>query len=423
MKKKENIYTKLLKKELTPAMGCTEPIAVAYASSKARQILDNKPEKIKVKCSANIIKNANGVTVPNSGNLKGIKAAAILGVIGGNPDKKLEVLTDIGENEIKLTNSLLKTDYCNIELLESKKKLHIIIEVSFGKEQTQIEVANGHLNIIKIIKNGEIIFNKQNEGNKVNEFKKIKDTLTVKNIINYAENIGLEEVKEIIQRQINMNKDISQEGLDQEYGLNIGSRILHYNEVSTKNLAKSAAAAASDARMSGSLLPVVINSGSGNQGITVSLPVIEFAKDLGVKKQKLLRALIISNLISIHLKHQIGILSAFCGAVSAAAGSGAAITYLCGGGYKKISNTIINTLGNVSGIICDGAKPSCAAKIASAVDAAIMAHELSMDNIFYQPGEGIIKKNIEDTINIIGNIGGKGMNEADKQILQAILKK
>ncbi|MFO8143228.1 MAG: L-serine ammonia-lyase, iron-sulfur-dependent, subunit alpha, partial [Dehalococcoidales bacterium] len=288
------------------------------------------PEKIKVKCNANIIKNANGVTVPNSGNLKGIKAAAILGAIGGNPDKKLKVLTDIGENEIKLTKSLLKTDYCNIELIESKKKLHIIIEVSFGEEITQVEVVNGHLNIIEIIKNGEIIFNKQKEGRMANEFEKIKDSLKVENIINYAENIDLEEVRIILQRQINLNKNISQEGLNQEYGLNIGSTILRYEEDSTKNRAKSAAAAASDARMSGSFLPVIINSGSGNQGITVSLPVVEYAKDLGVKSPKLLRALIISNLISIHLKHKIGILSAFCGAVTAAAGSGAAITYLCG---------------------------------------------------------------------------------------------
>lgn len=417
-----NNYTKLLKKELTPAMGCTEPIAVAYASSKARQILDNKPEKIKVKCNANIIKNANGVTVPNSGNLKGIKAAAILGAIGGNPDKKLKVLTDIGENEIKLTKSLLKTDYCNIELIESKKKLHIIIEVSFGEEITQVEVVNGHLNIIEIIKNGEIIFNKQKEGRMANEFEKIKDSLKVENIINYAENIDLEEVRIILQRQINLNKNISQEGLNQEYGLNIGSTILRYEEDSTKNRAKSAAAAASDARMSGSFLPVIINSGSGNQGITVSLPVVEYAKDLGVKSPKLLRALIISNLISIHLKHKIGILSAFCGAVTAAAGSGAAITYLCGGGYKKISHTIINTLGNVSGIICDGAKPSCAAKIASSVDAAILGHKLAMDNKAFGPNEGIIKNKLEETIKVVGEIGSKGMEKTNKVILKTMLQ-
>lgn len=420
-KKEFNKYIAILKKELKPAMGCTEPIAIAYSTAKAKKILNNVPDSINIKCSSNIIKNADGVTVPNSGKLKGIETAAILGALGGNSEKELEVLTDVTKQDVIKTKKLLNTNYCNVELLESKAKLHIKAYAYHEDEKVMVEMLNEHTNIVKIIKDDKLIFEKDAKLISEDESKKNKKYMSVKKIIEFANNVDIKEVSDIIKRQIKYNLEISNEGISNDYGLNVGSTILESKKDSIEAILKGYSAAASDARMSGSLLPVVINSGSGNQGITVSIPVIKYAEYLNIGNDKLIRSLIISNLISIYIKGKIGILSAYCGAVSAAAGSGAAFTYLSGGGYKEISDTITNTLGNTSGILCDGAKPSCAAKIASSIDSAILAHKLTMANKSFGPNEGIIKDNIEDSINVIGKIADKGMNNIDKEILKAML--
>jgi Uncharacterized conserved protein len=416
-------YVTILEKELVPALGCTEPIAIAYASAVAKKTLGCIPEKIIAACSGNIIKNVKSVIVPNSGGLKGIEAAATIGAIGGNPDKKLEVLTDVTEEDIKRTRELLKTDYCSVEVLNGVANLHIIITATAGEEKAVVEIIDTHTNIVRIEKNDQVIF-KSSEKNSKNEYQQIDwDCLNIEDILEFANTVRLEDVKEILDRQINYNTTISNEGLTHQYGANIGKTLLDEYGNSIRVRAKAKAAAGSDARMSGCVLPVVINSGSGNQGMTVSLPVIEYAKELEVGSEKLYRALVVSNLIAIYLKSGIGRLSAYCGAVSAACGSGAAITYLYGGDYDHICKTITNTLANISGIVCDGAKPSCAAKIATSVDAAIMAHYLSMGDNAFTSGEGIVKDDVEKTIDSVGRLARDGMKETDVEVLKIMVGK
>ncbi len=413
-------YVSILKKELIPALGCTEPIAIAYASAVAKKALGCIPQKIIAACSGNIIKNVKSVTVPNSGNLKGIEAAATIGAIGGNPEKKLEVLTEVTEEDIKLAKELLKTDFCSVEVLNGVANLHIIVTAIADNDKALVEIVDTHTNIVRIEKNGEIIFmadvQKEEAGETVDW-----SLLNIESIIEFANVVKIEDVEKVLSRQIEYNTSISNEGLAHQYGANIGKTLLNEYGNSIKVRAKAKAAAGSDARMSGCILPVVINSGSGNQGMTVSLPVIEYAKELGVSKEKLYRALVVSNLIAIYLKSGIGRLSAYCGAVSAACGSGAAITYLYGGDYEHICKTIVNTLANVSGIVCDGAKPSCAAKIASSLDAAIMAHYLSMQDESFISGEGLVKDDVEKTIESIGRLARDGMKETDVEVLKIMV--
>ena len=414
-------YTNILKEELIPALGCTEPTSIAYVSAKAREVLDEFPRKVTVKSSGNIIKNVKGAVVPNSGNLRGIKAAAIIGIIGGNPEKELEVLTDVTKEDIRRSKELIDTDYCKVELLKSKANLHIIVKAESEQNSALVEIIHTHTNIVRIEKNNKIILEKLYNSNDINGSLIDRSCLNVRDIKEFADTVELTELRDIIRLQIKYNGNISEEGLNHYYGANVGSNILRHCSHDIKTIAKAATAAGSDARMSGCILPVIINSGSGNQGITVSLPVIKYARYLKLDEEQLIRALIFSNLIAIHQKTKIGRLSAYCGVVSAACGSGAGITYLYNGTYEQICSTITNTLANVSGMICDGAKPSCAAKIASAVDAAIMAHELAMDNSVFQPGEGIVKDDIEDTIKSVGQIGGNGMRETDQEILKVML--
>ena len=417
-------YVGILKKELVPALGCTEPIAIAYASAVARKTLGCVPEKIIAACSGNIIKNVKSVIVPNSGGLKGIEAAAAIGAIGGNPDKKLEVLMAVTEEDIKTTQGLLKTDYCSVELLKGGANLHIIITAIAGNDKALVEIIDTHTNIIRIEKNDKIIYQSVEQTNGEKKKEQIDwSCFSIKNIIKFANSVDLDDVREIISRQIEYNTTISNEGLTHQYGANIGKTLLTEYGSGIRVRAKAKAAAGSDARMSGCVLPVVINSGSGNQGMTVSLPVIEYAKELGVCEEKLFRALVVSNLVAIYLKSGMGRLSAYCGAVSAACGSGAAITYLYGGDYQRISKTITNTLANVSGIVCDGAKPSCAAKIASSIDAAIMAHTLSMNDEAFNSGDGIVKDNVEKTIESVGRLARDGMKETDIEVLRIMVEK
>lgn len=419
------MYTKLLnilKRELIPALGCTEPIAIAYASAKAREILGVMPNEIVVKCSGNIIKNVRGVVVPTTGNMKGIETSAILGAVAGKSSKQLEVLADVKEDDINKTKELLNLNICKVELEEDVDNLYIKVIVRNEGEQASVTIVDNHTNITEIEKNGHIIYESDKITEKKNDYYSVED-VSVYIIYNFANTVNIDDVKEILDRQIKYNTAIATEGLTHKYGANVGESLIRNYGKDIKILAKAYAAAGSDARMSGCIMPVIINSGSGNQGITVSIPVIVYAKYLGVSDEKLYRALVLSNLISIYQKKGIGKLSAYCGAVSAACGCAAGISYLHDAPFEVITKTITNVLGNVSGIVCDGAKPSCAAKIASSVDAAIMAHYMAMDGRTFNPGEGLIKGNIEETIKSICRVGKDGMKGTDIEILNIMIGK
>lgn len=415
-------YVNILHHELVPALGCTEPIAIAYAAAKARQVLGEFPDVIEMYCSGNIIKNVKGVTVPNSGGLKGIDVAAVLGVVGGNADRDLEVLEEITQEHIDMTKELVEKNVCSCALVDGVPNLYIVAKVIKGDHYAEVTIVSQHTNITKIVKNGEVLLDQPVEA-EAEDAGIDKSKLTVKDILEFANQVKLEDIADVIGRQIELNSAISQEGLDNNYGAQIGKTLMHTWGKSVTTRACARAAAGSDARMGGCSMPVVINSGSGNQGMTVSLPVIAFAEEWEVSKEKLYRSLVVSNLIAIHQKYYIGSLSAYCGAVSAACGAGAGITYMYGGSYQQVSLTIINTLGNVGGIVCDGAKSSCAAKIASSVDAAILAFNLSIQNKSFLPGEGIIKGDVEETIKSMGYIGRVGMRSTDTEILNIMIDK
>lgn len=414
-----NNYVNILSSELRPALGCTEPIAIAYAAAKAVSLLGCRPEHIQLYCSGNIVKNVQGVTVPNSGGLKGIEAAAILGALGGDASKELEVLEGVDAAAIAEATALIGTGYCENILAEGVANLYLLAKVFAGDHSAEVEIEHTHVGIIRMTKDGEDVFRKESEQH--TDKKGNKELLNISDILAFADTVDLDEVKEILAKQIKMNSNISSEGLKGNYGACVGKTLLKVYGDDVKIRAKARAAAGSDARMSGCSLPVVINSGSGNQGMAASLPVIEYAHEIGASEEKLYRALIVSNLIALHQKKYIGNLSAYCGAVSAACGSGAAITYLYGGTYEEISKTIINTIANVGGMVCDGAKPSCAAKIASAVDAAIMGHYMSVNGHVFGNGEGLVQEDVEYTIRNIGYVGKVGMKTTDIEILNIML--
>lgn len=414
-------YLEILKDELVPALGCTEPIAVAYAAAKARQVLGQMPEQIEMRCSGNIVKNVKGVTVPNSGGLKGIEAAALLGIVAGDASAGLEVLQGVTDEQRAYTRQLLEQGICSTSLIRGGDNLQIVAVLNGGGHTALVEIKSAHTHITRIERDGKVLF-QQERLTRQHAGKTDYGALTVKDILAFAEQVRIEDVRELLDNQIRLNIAISDEGLKHDWGANVGSTLIEVfgNDVRTR--AKARASAGSDARMSGCALPVVINSGSGNQGMTVSLPVIVYAIELEASDEKLYRALVISNLVSIHQKHSIGRLSAYCGAVSAAAGSGAGIAYLYDMGLHGISETITNTIANVGGIVCDGAKPSCAAKIASSVDAAIMGFEMSRKNMTFAPGEGLVKANIEKTIESVGRMGRDGMKETDVEILNIMIE-
>ena len=420
-----NQFIAILEEELVPALGCTEPIAIAYAGAHARALLGEIPDRVCIKSSGNIIKNVKSVTVPNSGNMKGIPAAAAIGIIGGNPDKGLEVLADITEADIARTKEFLEKIPCKVSLLDTVASLHFIVEVFAGGDSASVEIIHQHTNIVHTSKNGKDVLRAPFDPASANAALTDRSGLSVKKILEFADTIDLDRVRPVLERQIEYNTRIAQEGLEHRYGINAGANLLKAAEaeqaVTVKIRAQAVAAAGSDARMSGCTLPVVTNSGSGNQGLTASLPVIVFAEEKKLPHDKLLRGLLVSNLIAIHQKTRIGRLSAYCGAVSAGCGSGAAVTYLSGGSYEQVCETITNTLAVVSGIVCDGAKPSCASKIATSVDAALNAHYLAMQNRVFEPGEGIVKGDIEKTIAGVGAVAADGMRETDKVILRIMV--
>lgn len=415
-------YVNILKHELIPALGCTEPIAIAYASAKARQVLGDMPDRIEMNLSGNIIKNVKGVTVPNSGGLKGMEVAAVLGVVGGNADAALEVLESVKPEDIELTKKLVAQGICTCELAEGVANLYVEAKVYKDGHSAEVTILDHHTNIVKVVKDGEVLVDRKSEDENADAGID-KSKLTLRDIIDFANEVKIEDVKEVLGRQLTMNKAISQEGLDNPWGAQVGKTLLasRGNDVVTRACAR--AAAGSDARMSGCSLPVVINSGSGNQGITVSMPVYTYAEEWNISEDKLYRALCISNLVSVHIKYFIGSLSAFCGAVSAACGSGAAIAYMYGASYDQIGQTIINTLGNVGGIVCDGAKSSCAAKISSAVNAALLGFQMAIEGKGFQNGEGIVLEDVEQTIKSMGHVGRVGMAGTDIDILNIMIGK
>lgn len=418
--KLKNAYLNILREELVPAMGCTEPIAIAYAGAKARMVLGDFPEKVTVKCSGNIIKNARCVTIPNSGDLSGIEAGVMVGIVAGDSERKMEVLQAVDEKGIEKTKDLLKAGICTVEFLESLIPLHIVVELFKGDEHALVEIKYAHTNITRIEKNGEVLL-WETEGEKWTQALQDRNMLNLEEIKCFADNVPLEDIKDLFDKQIKCNMDISDAGMSGEYGLGIGKVIMESYPEGIVNKMKACTSAGSEARMGGCDLPVVINSGSGNQGITSSVPVIVYASENGISDEKLYRTLAFSNLLTIYQKEFIGKLSAFCGAVSAACSSGAAITYMDGGDLEQIKKTIVNTLANIPGIICDGAKLSCAAKIASSLDASMMAHYLAMQGKVYEPYTGILQGGTEETISCVGHIGKEGMKETDKEIIRIMI--
>ena len=412
-------YVKILKNELVPALGCTEPIAIAYAAAKAREVLGQMPESIELCCSGNIIKNVKGVKVPNSNGLKGIDVAATLGVVGGCAERELEVLEDVTEADIENTKKLVQQGFCTCTLKEGVENLYIVAKVIAGEHSAEVTIVNRHTLISRIVKDGEILY--QIAAHEDSPEYVDKSVLNVKDILEFADTVKIEDIKEILDRQITMNSAISDEGLRHPYGAQVGRTLLNEYGNDVKIRARARAAAGSDARMSGCELPVVINAGSGNQGMTCSLPVLEYAKERKATEEETYRALALSNLIAIHQKTGIGRLSAYCGAVSAGAAAGAGIAYLCGGGYKEVIHTVVNALAIVSGIICDGAKASCAAKIASAVDAGILGYNMYLNGQEFYAGDGIVTRGIEATIHNVGRLGRDGMRETNEEIIKMMI--
>ncbi len=418
---KYQAYVQILKEELVPAMGCTEPIALAYAAAKAREILGCLPERVHIGASGSIIKNVKSVIVPNTDHLKGIPAAAVAGIIAGRPEKELEVISEVTREEVEEMREFLEEKEIRVEHIDNGITFDIIVTVSAGESYVQVRIANYHTNIVYIDKDGEILLDIPVKGES-EEGLTDRNILNVEDIWDFVQTVDIEDIREILQRQADYNTAIAEEGLKGNYGANIGRVILDTYGKDVRNRAKAMAAAGSDARMNGCELPVIINSGSGNQGMTCSLPVLEYVKELGADKEKMYRALALSNLVAIHQKTGIGRLSAYCGAVSAGAAAGAGIAYLCGGGYNEIAHTVVNALAIVSGMVCDGAKASCAAKIASSVDAGILGYNMYVRGQQFYGGDGIITKGVENTIQNVGRLGKEGMRMTNEEIIKIMVE-
>ena len=415
-------YIAILEEELVPAVGCTEPACLALAGAKLREVLGEVPERIKVGMSGNLIKNTKSVTIPYSDGLKGIATALWLGIFGGDVDRGLAVLSSVTESDIESTKArIADPSYCRLELLDkSPAKLHLIVEGTAKQSHALVEILHTHTGFVRIEKDGRVLLDKGVSA-ECGETLIDRSLLNIRDILDFADAVKLEDIESILRPQVEHNSAIAEAGLTEDYGASVGKVLMENFGNAVGNIARATAAAASDARMDGCQLPVVINSGSGNQGIAASIPVIVYARYYELSEEKLFRALCVSNLVAIHQKTGIGRLSAYCGAVSAACGSGAAITYMLGGDYEEVSDTITNTLANVSGILCDGAKPSCAAKIASSVDAAIMALTMSFTALKFLDGDGIVKSNVEETINVIGHIASEGMKTTDVTVLKYMI--
>ena len=422
---KENVkygaYVQILKEELITAMGCTEPIALAYAAARCRELLGKLPEKVIVKVSGSIIKNVKSVVVPNTGGMKGIRAAVAAGFVAGRPEKRLEVISQVSDEERAAIQAYTEQADMEICYLDSGRVFDIIIEAVAGEDTAKVRIANYHTNIVLEEHNGEKLLETVVEGDQ-EEGLTDRSLLNMEDIWDFAMTCEIEDVRAILDHQIDCNMAIAKEGMIHPYGACIGQVMLDAYGNEIRNRASAMAAAGSDARMSGCELPVVINSGSGNQGITCSVPVIEYAKELCSGDEKMYRALTLSNLVAIHQKTGIGRLSAFCGAVCAGVAAGAGIAYLRGGGFKEIAHTVVNGLAIVSGIVCDGAKPSCAAKIAASVNAGILGYEMYVRGQQFYGGDGLVTKGADNTIRNIGRLGKEGMAGTNDEIIKIMIE-
>ena len=409
-------YVEILRRELVCAMGCTEPIALAYCAATARAALGCLPDRIDVEASGNIIKNVKSVVVPNTGGRRGIAAAAAIGVLGGDENAALQVIARVPDEAKKQLGAYLERTPIGIRPLVSDNLLDMIVTVYSGSSCAKVRIANEHTNIILIEKDHVILREKESRETAGEKATPDYSLLTVEDIYDFACTCDIDDVREILDRQIECNTAIAEDGLKKDYGANIGKVLLKTgNDIRTR--ARAYAAAGSDARMNGSELPVVICSGSGNQGLTVSLPVIVYARELNAEKEKLYRALLISNLVTLHAKAGIGRLSAYCGAVSAGAGAGAGIAYLHGGSLRDIAHTIVNTLAITSGIVCDGAKSSCAAKISTAVETGIFGYEMYRNGQQFYAGDGLVVKGVENSLANFSRLARIGMRTTDEEII------
>lgn len=414
-----NAYVRILEQELVPAMGCTEPIAVAYAAAVAAKNLPVLPQKVRIRVSSNIIKNVKSVIVPNTGGLHGLEAAAAAGIIAGDPEAKLLVISKVtGAQQAQIADYLKAANF-SVEESRSGALFDIQIILEGGGHKGVCRIAGEHTNIVQIEADGTTILQRALETS--DEESAEKALLSVEKIVEFADAADLKDVRHILDQQIQCNMAIAEEGLKNNYGARIGQVLLatRGNDVVTR--AKAYAAAASDARMGGCEMPVVINSGSGNQGITSSVPVIIYARELNASQEQLYRALLVANLVTLHLKSGIGPLSAYCGAISAGCGAAAGVTYLYGGKFREIAHTIVNAIAINSGVICDGAKASCAAKIASAVEAGILGMEMFRQGSQFVGGDGIVSKGVENTIDNVSRLASEGMRKTDAEIIKIML--
>ncbi|WP_352408922.1 L-serine ammonia-lyase, iron-sulfur-dependent, subunit alpha [Lawsonibacter hominis] len=417
---KYNAYIQILKEELVPAMGCTEPIALAYAAATARKVLGAVPEKVLVEASGSIIKNVKSVIVPNTNHLKGIPAAVAVGIMAGDADRRLEVIADVTPYGIEQTKKFLESAEITVEHIDKGLTFDIIVTLFQGDSYAKVRIANYHTNIVLIEKDGKVLLETEVK-DEAEKGLTDRTLLDMESIWDFINTVDIGDISQTLDRQIEYNYAIAEEGILGDYGANIGSVLLDMEGSNVQVKAKAMAAAGSDARMNGCELPVIINSGSGNQGITASVPVIVYARDLGASRERMYRALALSNLTTIHQKTPIGRLSAYCGAVCAGAGAGAGIAYLCGGGYKEVIHTVVNALAIVSGIVCDGAKASCAAKIASAVEAGILGYNMYIRGQQFYGGDGIVTKGIEAMLQNVGRLGKEGMKQTNEEIINIMI--
>lgn len=414
-----NAYVAILHDELVPAMGCTEPIAIAYAAALARDTLGVMPERIEIQASGNLIKNVKSVVVPNTSGLKGIEAAAAAGAAAGDAGRALEVISRVSPDQKEQIRDMVSRNICSVSLLESGRVLDLIITLRSRDLWARVRIADRHTNVVLVEKNGSVLLEKPVEA--PGELSPEKRLLNIRDIVEFAQTVDLGDVRDILLRQVQCNMAVCEEGMRSSYGGNVGKVLLRELGEGVLVRCKAMAAAGSDARMGGCELPVIINSGSGNQGITVTVPVVEYARELGRDEDTMLRALIISNLTAIHQKAGIGCLSAYCGAISAAAAAGAGIAYLLGGGVYEIEHTLVNCLAVSSGVVCDGAKASCAGKIAIGLDAALLGYLMIKNQQQFRGGDGILQKGAEETIRMVGRLGRDGMRETDREILHIMI--
>ena len=413
-------YVQILTEELIPAMGCTEPIAIAYAAAKAREVLGALPTEMTVAVSGNIIKNVKSVVVPHTGGLRGIVSAAAAGAVAGQADRELEVISNVTDKQIEDIKEYLQTAKIEVQHADTPHIFDIMITARHGDSSAFVRIAEYHTNLVCIKKDGEVLFEKQIE-TKENGLTD-RECLSIENIIEFADCVDIRDVAPVLERQIEYNMAIAEEGLANPYGANIGKTLLKNHGSDLVYKMRAYAAAASDARMNGCEKPVIINSGSGNQGITTSIPVVVYAREKGLTHEELLRGLCVANLVTTHLKTGIGRLSAYCGAVSAGCGAAAGIAYLQGGRYHMIAHTVVNALAMDSGIVCDGAKASCAAKISSAIDAGLLGLEMYHSGDQFYGGDGLVKKGVENTIATIGRLAQRGMGPTDKEIIRLMME-